>query len=68
MSEVKRFRITGHLRKHGENLAFKKEIPALKKEDALAHLYADMGSRHKARKFDIRVKSVEEVVEAGAEA
>ena len=68
MSEVKRFRITGHLRKHGENLAFKKEINALKKEHALASLYSDMGSRHKARKFEIVVKTVEEVPETGAEA
>lgn len=68
MSEVRRFKITGHLRKRGENLAFKKEIRALKKEHALAALYADMGSRHKARKFMIMVKTIEEVPEAGAEA
>lgn len=63
MSEVKRFRITGDLRKRGENLHFKKEFRALKKEDALVNLYADLGSRHKARKFDILVRSVEEVPE-----
>jgi ribosomal protein L20A (L18A) len=67
MSEVKRFKITGHLRKHGENLPFKKEIRALKKEHAVAGLYADMGSRHKARKFEITVKTVEEVPETEAE-
>ncbi|MBO0887697.1 50S ribosomal protein L18a [Candidatus Bathyarchaeota archaeon] len=65
MSEVKLFKITGDLRKHGENLHFKKEIRALKKEDALQTLYADMGSRHKARKFEILVKTVEEVPETG---
>jgi ribosomal protein L20A (L18A) len=68
MSEVKLFRITGDLRKHGENLHFKKEIRALKKEDALAALYADMGSRHKARKFQIAIKTVEEVPETGERA
>jgi ribosomal protein L20A (L18A) len=61
LSEVKLYKITGDLRKRGENLHFKKEIRALKKEDALASLYADMGSRHKARKFEIAIKSVEEV-------
>jgi ribosomal protein L20A (L18A) len=65
LSEVKRFKITGDLRKHGENLHFKKEIRALKKEDALQNLYADMGSRHKARKFEISVKTIEEVPETG---
>jgi large subunit ribosomal protein LX len=65
MSEVKRFKITGDLRKRGENLHFKKEIRALKKENALQSLYADMGSRHKARKFEIAIKTVEEVPETG---
>jgi large subunit ribosomal protein LX len=65
MSEVKRFKITGDLRKRGENLHFKKEIRALKKEDALQSLYADMGSRHKARKFEIAIKTIEEVPETG---
>ena len=68
MSEVKRFRITGDLRKRGENLHFKKEIRALKKEDALQRLYADMGSRHKARKFEIIIKTVEEIPETGEQA
>jgi len=68
MSEVKKFRITGDLRKRGENLHFKKEIRALKKEDALQGLYSDMGSRHKARKFEIIIKTVEEVPETGEQA
>ena len=66
MSEVKRFRITGDLKKRGENLHFKKEIRALKKEDALQSLYADMGSRHKARKFEIMIKDVQEMSEPEA--
>ncbi len=61
MSEVRLYKITGVLRKGGDNLPFKKEIRAMKKEDAVQHLYSDMGSRHKARKFDITIKSVEEV-------
>jgi large subunit ribosomal protein LX len=65
MSEVKLYKITGNLRKRGENLPFTKEIRALKKEHALQSLYADMGSRHKARKFQIAIKTVEEIAEAG---
>ena len=61
LSEVKMYKITGELRKHGDKLPFKKEIKALKKEDALEHLYRDMGSRHKARKFEIAIKQIEEV-------
>ena len=66
MSEVKLYKITGELRKHGDKLPFKKEIKALKKEDALEHLYRDMGSRHKARKFEIMIGKVEEVSESEA--
>ena len=66
MSEVKLYKITGELRKHGDNLPFKKEIKAIKKEDALEHLYRDMGSRHKARKFEIMIKDVQEISEPEA--
>ena len=68
MSSVKRFRITGELRKRGERLPFKKEFRALRKEDAIQNLYADMGSRHKARRFEIAIKNIEEISEAVAEA
>ena len=60
------FQIKGDLRKKGENLPFHKEIRAVKKEDAVQHLYAEMGSRHKARRFEIIIKSIEEVA-AGSE-
>jgi large subunit ribosomal protein LX len=63
MSQVKLYRITGNLRKHGDKLPFKKEIRALKKEDAVQHLYSDMGSRHKARKFEIAIENIEEIKE-----
>ena len=66
MSEVKLYKITGELRKHGDKLPFKKEIKAIKKEDALEHLYRDMGSRHKARKFEIMIKEVQEISEPEA--
>ncbi len=61
MSQVKVFQIKGDLRKKGENLPFHKEIRAVKKEDALQHLYAEMGSKHKARRFEIRINSIKEV-------
>ena len=66
MSQVKVFKIKGDLRKRGENLPFHKEIRAVKKEHAVQHLYAEMGSRHKARRFEIRIHSIEET-EAGEE-
>ncbi len=60
MSQVKTFIIKGELRKRGEAHPFKKELRALKKEDALVQLYADMGSRHKAKRFEVKIIGIEE--------
>ncbi|OLD05588.1 MAG: hypothetical protein AUJ07_01070 [Crenarchaeota archaeon 13_1_40CM_3_53_5] len=68
MSQVKRFRISGEIRKRGENLPFLKEFNAVKSDDAVENLYADLGSRHKARRFEIRVQKVEEVSMGGEQA
>ncbi|TMI32198.1 50S ribosomal protein L18a [Candidatus Bathyarchaeota archaeon] len=68
MSQVKRFRISGEIRKRGENLPFLKEFNAVKSDDAVENLYADIGSRHKARRFEIRVQKVEEVSMGGEQA
>lgn len=68
MSQVKTFKIKGEIRKGREKLRFHKEIRAVKKEDALATLYSDLGSRHKARRFMITISSVEESSDLEAEA
>ncbi len=59
-SQVKTFIIKGELRKKGESHAFKKELRAVKREDAVQQLYADMGSRHKAKKFEVNIIEVTE--------
>ncbi len=58
--------IKGEIRKRGEKLPFHKEIRAVKKEDALQALYADLGSRHKARRFMITIGSIEESADVEA--
>jgi large subunit ribosomal protein LX len=60
MSEVKRFKITGEIKKGLSKIPFSVEFSALKKEHALQRLYAEMGSRHRARQFEIRIKDVQE--------
>ncbi|TMI25507.1 50S ribosomal protein L18a, partial [Candidatus Bathyarchaeota archaeon] len=44
------------------------EFNAVKSDDAVENLYADIGSRHKARRFEIRVQKVEEVSMGGEQA
>ena len=64
MSEVKKFRITGEIKKGLTKVPFSVEFNALKKEHALQRLYAEMGSKHRARQFEIKVKDVQESKEA----
>jgi len=60
MSEVKRFKITGEIKKGLSKIPFSVEFNALKEEHALQRLYSEMGSRHRARQFEIRIKDVQE--------
>lgn len=60
MSEVKKFRITGEIRKGKLNIPFSVEYEALKQEHALQRLYSEMGSRHRARKFEINIANIAE--------
>jgi len=60
LSEMKKFRITGEIKKGLSKIPFSVEFSALKKEHALQRLYAEMGSRHRARQFEIKVKDIQE--------
>ena len=55
------FKIAGEIKKGKTRIPFAVEVSALKQEHALQRLYADMGSRHRARKFEITINSVEQV-------
>ncbi len=64
MSETKVFRVSGRIDKPGlyEPFTFNKEIAAAKEAHALEKIYAEMGSRHRAKRFQIKINSVEEVI------
>ncbi len=69
MSETKIFRVSGRIDKPGlyEPFTFNKEISAAKAAHAVEKIYAELGSRHRAKRFQIKINSVEEVVsEEGA--
>jgi large subunit ribosomal protein LX len=61
LSEVKKFKITGEIRKTRSRIPFSVEYEALKKEHAMQRLYAELGSRHRARRSEIRVIEIKEV-------
>ena len=61
MSEVKIFRVTGEINKPNFKTNFKKEIRALKKEDAVDRVHKEIGSKHKAKRFQIKILKVEQI-------
>ncbi len=61
MSKVKVFRVTGEIKKPNFHTNFRKEIRALKPEDAVETVYKEIGSKHRAKRFQIKIVKVEEI-------
>jgi large subunit ribosomal protein LX len=61
MSEVKTFRVSGRITKPNFRTNFSKELRAMKPEDAVEEVYKTLGSKHKVKRFYIKVEKVEEV-------
>jgi large subunit ribosomal protein LX len=61
MSTLKVFRITGEIRKPNLETSFKKEVIAVKQEHAIEKVYSELGSKHRAKRFQIKILSVEEI-------
>ncbi len=68
MSEVKTFRITGEIKKGKTKVPFSVEFNAMKEEHALTRMYAEMGSRHRARRFEIKVTKIQSGEQEAAQA
>jgi len=61
MSEVKIFRVTGEIKKPNFHTSFRKEVRALKTEEVLDRVYKEMGSKHRAKRFQIKILRVEQI-------
>ena len=61
MSEIKIFRVTGKIVKPNLQTDFKKELRAMKQEDALERVYKEIGSKHRAKRFQIKIVKIEEI-------
>lgn len=64
MSNSKLYRIIGRIDKPGlyEPITFKKDIAAIKEAHALEKIFSELGSRHRAKRFQIKINSIEEVI------
>ncbi|MDI6904845.1 MAG: 50S ribosomal protein L18Ae [Candidatus Bathyarchaeia archaeon] len=61
MSEVKVFRVIGEIRKPNLETSFRKEVIAIKPEHAVEKVYAELCSKHRVKRFHIKIVKVEEV-------
>jgi large subunit ribosomal protein LX len=61
MSEVKVFRVIGEVRKPNFQTDFRKEVRALKPEEAVEKIYMELGSKHRVKRFQIKIVKVEEI-------
>jgi large subunit ribosomal protein LX len=61
MSKVKIFRVSGKITKPKLRTTFQKETRALKPEDALEKVYKEIGSKHRVKRFEIKILKVEEI-------
>jgi len=61
MSEVKVYRVIGRITKPNLKTSFQKEVRALKREDAVEQVYKILGSKHRVKRFHVKIEQVEEV-------
>ena len=59
---IKNYRIWGEVNKKTffEPLTFDRVVAAAKEEHALEKVYADIGSRHRAKRYEITISGIEE--------
>ena len=67
MSEVKIFRVIGKITKPNFRTDFEKEVRALKPEQAMEKVYMELGSKHRVKRFHIKILKVEEIKPEEAE-
>lgn len=60
-NEVKVFRVSGEINKPNYQTSFRKEIRALKPEHAVEEVYKELGSKHRVKRFQIKIISVEAI-------
>ena len=57
------FRVTGEIVKPNMRTTFKKEVRALKADNAKEKIYKELGSKHRAKRFQIKILRIEDINE-----
>jgi large subunit ribosomal protein LX len=58
---LKVFKVTGEISKPNLKTPFSKEVLAEKSEHAVETVYAEIGSKHRVRRYHISILGVEEI-------
>ena len=58
---MKVFKVTGKISKPNLNTPFVKEVIADKPEHAVERAFAEIGSKHRVKRFHMKIGSVEEI-------
>ncbi|MCL1978130.1 MAG: 50S ribosomal protein L18Ae [Candidatus Bathyarchaeota archaeon] len=58
---MKVFRVTGEINKPNLATSFAKEILAEKSEHAIEKVYTELGSKHRVKRFQIKIEASTEV-------
>jgi large subunit ribosomal protein LX len=61
MSEVKVYRVSGNINKPNFKTEFQKEVRALNPEDAAEKIFMLIGSKHRVKRFQMKISKVEEL-------
>jgi len=59
--KVSVYRVIGRITKPNLKTSFQKEVRAVKPEDAVEEIYKIIGSKHRVKRFHIRIDKVEQV-------
>ncbi len=57
------FKIIGEINKPNDRMPFTLEVREVKADNALERVYSELGGQHKAKRFQIKIMSIEEVQE-----
>jgi large subunit ribosomal protein LX len=58
---MKAYKVTGYIKKPRLSTPFVRELVADKSEHAVEKVYAEIGSRHRVKRFQIKIISSEEI-------
>ena len=63
VDKAKKFQIIGEIKKPLTTIPFTKTIDALTQSDAIEQLLSEMGSKHKAKRYEFKILQIEELKE-----